>query len=225
MRKFNRLAIWVLMLVPFTMAMVCANPLEPLKKDKLSNARFESVLFGRVRFTTTVPKFNTMGKAFKFEMTHLADGKKSTFTIPIKALSERIKDSESGITGYETPFMIQAEPGAYRIDRCEYDFENLDLKKITTFVGNVDYYYIDKVWVNLGKDCPISPGNLVYLGVIDCVITEISVDPGNRYSWRTDLHFSDSDYEKDLQEFQTSRPKLFEQFKDAVVKAPWYEAK
>jgi hypothetical protein len=195
---------------------VFALEIKPLKGDKIS-PKSQSVIFGRLRIVSAVPKFNPMGNQFVIDLFDLnSDKPLKDFRIAIK---NKYHFKSDGAKGYDIPFYAEAEEGEYMFRKFEYHFDRVNMGDISVkwsggggFLLGINGY--------LSKWCSIPPGSLVYMGVIEIQFNEIS-DGDLRIDADTSISFDD--YEKDLSNFQTTYPKLHEQFKDNVMKVRWVD--
>lgn len=218
-RKTFRVLVMLVILAFLVMSSaVFALEMKPLKRDKMSS-QSQSVVFGRLRILSAVPKFNPLGNEFIINLYDLNDDKQlKDFHIFFKS-KYRVKSDE--VKGYDTPFYAEAQEGEYMFRKFQYLFSNVNISDLSVNGGSGGYLY--GIHGQLSKWCSIPSGSLVYLGVIEIKYNEIYVTEDNNLRLNTDYNFSFDDYEKDLSDFKTAYPKLYEQFKDNVVKVRWVD--
>jgi hypothetical protein len=213
-KTFRVLAMMVVLAFLVMSSAVFALEMKPLKGDKIL-PKYESIVFGRMRIISSIPKFNPLGEEFRFYLYDLHSKKSlEDFTAVIKG-STRIKGG--AVKGYDVPFYGQAQGGDYLFGWLGYHFSMVSASEMGL---SWDGYY-SGIGGRIFKACSIPVGSLVYLGVIEVNFTKVTQADGSNIDTVTNVNLSMDDYDIDLAKFQKAYPKLYEQFKDNVVKADW----
>lgn len=216
-RKMFRVLVMLVVLAFLVMSSsVFALEMKPLKKDKIS-PKYQSIIFGRLRLLSAVPKFNPLGNEFIISLFDLNENKPiKDFRIVLKS-KYRIKTDE--VKGYDTPFYGEGMDGEYMFGKYRYLFSNVNVGDLSVNGGPGGYLY--GISGRLSTGCSIPPGSLVYMGVIEIKYNEVIVTEDNNLRVDTDFDISFDDFEKDLNDFKAKHPKLYEQFKDNIVNVQW----
>ena len=215
-KMFRVLLMFVVLVFLVISPAVLALEMKPLKGDKIL-PKYESIVFGRMRILSSVGKFNPLGDEFRLYLYDLHSKESlADFTVVIKS-STRIKSQPGEPKGYDTPFYGQAQSGEYLFGWLGYHFSMVSASEMGL---SWDGYYSGLAG-RVFRACSIPAGSLVYLGVIEVNFTDIKQGEGSRVNTVTKVNVSMDDFDSDLAKFQKSYPKLYEQFKDNVVKVNW----
>ena len=222
--KFFRLMTILALIYLLFSSIVFANGIKPLKRDRIS-PKEQSIVFGRLRIPIDKKTgFNPIGKRCRLNLWNFySDEKLPEFIIKIKS-EYRFKSSSDETEGYDIPFFAKIESGRYIFGGFNYEFQNYPLSDISNTTNFIDNGYLTSVYLRIHKECMIPIKSLVYLGVIQVDIFDIYFK-GSDTIINSYCRIIDNDYEKDLNNFQSLYPNIYEQFKDNIVSAEWYNLK
>lgn len=221
--KFFRLMIMLTIVSLFVSSVVFAERIKSIKRDQIS-PKAQSIVFGRIRIISDKPGFNPLGKVCRFNLWSFTSNKKlPDFPIIVKSKC-RIKSSSDDAKGYDIPFFAEAEAGKYIFGYCGYEIHEYLLSDIASTADSIGNGHLTGLYFNILKSCMIPTDSLVYLGVIEIRLTDIYFE-GNDIKINSYSTITNNDYEKDLNNFQSNYPKLYDQFKDNVVKGQWFNLK
>lgn len=215
-KTFRMLVMMVVLTFLVLSSAAFALEMKPLKKDKIL-PQYESIVFGRMRILSSIRGFNPMADEFRLYLYDLHSKQSlEDFTTVIKG-STRLKTKPGEPKGYDTPFYGQAQSGDYLVGWCGYHFSMVSASELGL---SWDGYY-SGIGGRIFKSCSIPSGSLVYLGAIEVNFTKVIQGEGSNIDTVTKVNISYDDYDSDLAKFQKAYPKLYEQFKDNVVKVTW----
>jgi hypothetical protein len=161
-----------------------------LDNDTLSDPKYQSIVFGRVRMSSkTEPIY---WKKITVDFLKADSPKIHSILVEIDYDTAHVLKKgvvNTAISSFDMPFFAEVEPGDYSLQTVGAGY----------FTAIVD-----------GMESSIPPNSLVYFGVIE--VEFLSASGKSEYFIQIK-----NEIERDLNVFQTNYPLLYEQFKDNVI--------
>lgn len=207
--------LFVLVSVFLSSSVIFSLGLKTLKRDKIS-PKSQSILFGRIRLVNNIPNLFAAGNGGEFLLWDLHSKKRLdnvTFSIKEKY------PLKTGSDAYDDYFYFEGEAGDYLFGYFTLNIQDVDLNTIDAHASNI---YITAIDAKMFKSCSIPEGSLVYIGVIEITFKKLIWEQSKEFlDFKSNIVVNNDDFDTDIVNFKQKYPKVFEQFKDNIVKTTW----
>lgn len=202
-----------ILLIGLTVSVGCATtstnaPISDLQGDTISQSSYQSIVFGKLRVGGRFQTWKGTDASFTIDK----DGNRFKFRVSGKNIqTEKLAPRESPLsekfsklTFNELTFFGQAEPGKYHFEEISF--------LITNDGFGIINYKMDDI------PCLISPGELVYLGVVE--VENLRLLSYGDYEYRVNIKTNNSELDNSKKIFAGMYPVLYDKYKDKITIAP-----
>jgi len=194
-----------------------ATGVKSLRGDQIS-PKFSSIIFGRVKILHTIKDFSPWGLGCTLLFYDYHSQKMLDEVSCFKGDKKWVTDSDV----FETPLNAQVKEGDYILGYCIFNINDITVDKMGIKVFGAETVHTDELCGDIFKLCSIPANSLIYAGVIKIKFTKAFLKNDKLIlETNSELTISYDDFDADLAAFQKKFPKLYEQYKDHIIKATW----